>query len=90
MSAPGRLSSALLRALRAAVTEPSPGNSHSRDILSLLAIPDAPPAVFRHWRQHAPVPSTMLHISRNDPGAALYRLDKKKTQHMLSFKDALQ
>ena len=34
----------------------SPGNSHSRGFLPLLAIPDAPPACFRHWRQQASVP----------------------------------
>ena len=34
----------------------APGHSHSRDTLSLLAIPDAPPACFRHWRRSAPTP----------------------------------
>ena len=33
-----------------------PGNSHSRVPWPLLAIPDAPPACFRHWRRQAPVP----------------------------------
>ena len=33
-----------------------PGNSHSRAPWPLLAIPDAPPACFRHWRRQAPVP----------------------------------
>ena len=33
-----------------------PGNSHSRARWPLLAIPDAPPACFRHWRRQAPVP----------------------------------
>jgi len=33
-----------------------PGNSHSRGLPPLLAIPDATPAYFRHWRQQAPVP----------------------------------
>ena len=33
-----------------------PGNSHSRALRPLPAIPDAPPACFRHWRRQAPVP----------------------------------
>ena len=33
-----------------------PGNSHSRGPWPLFAIPDAPPACFRHWRRQAPVP----------------------------------
>ena len=33
-----------------------PGNSHSRVPWPLLAIPDAPPACFRHWRRQAPIP----------------------------------
>ena len=33
-----------------------PGNSHARALRSLPAIPDAPPACFRHWRRQATVP----------------------------------
>ena len=60
-----------------------PGNSHSRDLRSLPAIPDSPPACFRHWRRQAPVPLgahgekpsqvQCMHSPADGPGAALSR-----------------
>ena len=49
---------------------------------ALLAIPDAPPACFRHWRRQAPVPSTMSHIDRTWlDSQSLYKSKKNKTPH---------
>lgn len=40
----------------------SPGNSHSRGILPLLAIPDAPSACIAHWARRTSVPQNPLSL----------------------------
>ena len=69
-----------------------PGNSHSRVPWPLLAIPDAPPACFRHWRRQAPVPpgahgwkpsqAQCMHSPEDGPGAILCQVPKQETPHI--------
>ena len=69
-----------------------PGNSHSRGLRPLPAIPDAPPACFRHWRRQAPVPQgahgekpsqvQCMHLPADGPKAILCQGPKQETPHL--------
>ena len=69
-----------------------PGNSHSRVPWPLLAIPDAPPACFRHWRRQAPVPQgahgekpsqvQCMHSPADGPGVGRIAGPKRNQPHI--------